>query len=497
MFFDWLRKRLKWMIIVIAVAFAVGLLYVGVPLLGGRTTNAAAVVAKVNGTDITYQEHQAAFENLRYQYMMYLGSLSAADEEFLRYQALEMLLNTKLALEAARKEGITVSKSEIDAALAELKQSFSSEDAYREALRRSGMTENDLRNVIAEDLLLEKALEKRQAEIQITDEEVAEAYEAVNARHILIRPEENEAGELDWDAALAEANEILAQLRAGADFAVLAAAHSDDGTADQGGELGFFTRGMMVPEFEEAAFALEEGEISEPVRTQYGYHIIQVLERRRAEGEEFENAKESIRQSLQQQRLQQALNEWIGGLRSTAKVEILDPVLNAVTLVVNGQYAQAIGYYEKAIEQQPNDGYLNYSLGNVYQLLGDAERAIEQFRAATQKQPFDPELHYALALALLGQDRKEEAVPSLMKAAELSPNDYMMLIQIQSTLTNLGYTEEAATVQGYIDDLLNRYQQQLQAPQQEGETDGAAEDEPAAADAADAGAAADAGEATE
>src|SRR5690606_24094719 len=130
------------------------------------------VIATVNGNDISYLEHQTAFQNLAYQYQMIYGPLSAADQEFLQYQALEMVLATKLALDAARKEGIRVPKAEIDEKLREQRAMFESDAAYRQALRDFGMTENDLRRLIEEELLIEKVLERREAEVEITEEEL-------------------------------------------------------------------------------------------------------------------------------------------------------------------------------------------------------------------------------------------------------------------------------------------------------------------------------------
>jgi peptidyl-prolyl cis-trans isomerase D len=123
-------------------------------------------------------------------------------------------------------------------------------------------------------------------DVEVTDEEIEAAstdvpdQEQVRARHILIRVEEDEA------ESARKAEDLLAQLRRGADFAELAREHSDDTSAAKGGDLGFFTRGQMVPEFEQAAFALGEGEISGLVRTPFGFHIIQTLEKTTGSGQQ-------------------------------------------------------------------------------------------------------------------------------------------------------------------------------------------------------------------
>lgn len=146
-----------------------------------------------------------------------------------------------------------------------------------------------------------KALEERAAEIRaLYDERSAEFNqgEAVRARHILfaLPAEADEAAE---QATLGKARETLALLRAGGDFAALAKERSDDvGTKEKGGDLGFFERGQMVPPFEEAAFALEPGSLSEPVRSPFGYHVIRVEEHRAAQHTAFEEVRESLAREL-------------------------------------------------------------------------------------------------------------------------------------------------------------------------------------------------------
>jgi peptidyl-prolyl cis-trans isomerase C len=160
------------------------------------------------------------------------------------------------------------------------------------------------------------------AELQKYYEDHKKEYEQVHARHILIRasgsPQPVEPGkkELSDQEALAKAQEIRKQLADGADFSKLAATESDDtGSKNKGGDLSFFHRGQMVPQFEEAAFALNVGEISQPVKTQYGYHIIQV------EGKKgFEEAKADIEQKVRNEVARKTLADMQKGANVT-----LDP----------------------------------------------------------------------------------------------------------------------------------------------------------------------------
>lgn len=163
---------------------------------------------------------------------------------------------------------------------------------------------------------LEKLFESK---IEVTDEEIKTYYEEnkdtftepeqVHASHILLETEE-------------EANEILAQLNEGADFAELAKEHSKDpGSAQNGGDLGFFGRGEMVPEFEEAAFSLEVGEMSGVVESEHGYHIIKVTDKKEAKEYTLEEKREEIREQLFAQKLNAQVPAWLNELKQNAEIE--------------------------------------------------------------------------------------------------------------------------------------------------------------------------------
>lgn len=141
--------------------------------------------------------------------------------------------------------------------------------------------------------------------------------EMVRASHILVRDE-------------AHANELLKQLEKGVDFATLARENSVDGTASNGGDLGFFPKGRMIPEFEEAAFSLKPGEISGVIKTQAGYHIIKLMEKNEGRPLEFSEVKDQIRQSLLNQKKQQYFTQWTNDLRTKSGAAINEILLQEV-----------------------------------------------------------------------------------------------------------------------------------------------------------------------
>ncbi len=263
---------------------------------------AVPVVARVNGVEITTP---AYLQNLRHQLAL-LTIQYALDwnQEGLRQslpglqaQILEQMIEMELAVQLAAADGIVVSEAEVQEALAEAKEGLLSAgkyDSWEDYLNIIGSTEAAFEERMRVQLLIAKLREARL-------EPVPEEAEQVYAAHILVETE-------------AEAKDILSQLISGAEFAALASEHStDEANKDAGGEIGWFPRGVMVKEFEDAAFALEPGETSGIVQTEYGYHIILVS------AKEVRQLSAQVRQGLSSQRYK----EWMDGEMAKADVEVL------------------------------------------------------------------------------------------------------------------------------------------------------------------------------
>jgi peptidyl-prolyl cis-trans isomerase C len=146
--------------------------------------------------------------------------------------------------------------------------------------------------------------------------------ESVRASHILFRVDEK-ADEATKKKALAKARAVLKQARGGADFSALAKKHSQDSSAQQGGDLNYFVRGQMVAPFDKAAFSLKPGEVSDIVTTQFGYHIIKVTDHKAATTVSFDQANDRIKQYLTEQHKQEQAQAFIEGLKKKAKIEVL------------------------------------------------------------------------------------------------------------------------------------------------------------------------------
>lgn len=201
---------------------------------------------------------------------------------------------------------------------------------YQEAQKRGLENDGEYKRKLEEfkkltliSLLLEKEIEDK---VKIGDKEARAYYDShkeefmtnnqIRASHILVKTEE-------------EAKGILGELKKGADFAKLAKSKSiDTGSANNGGDLGYFSRGQMVPEFERVAFELKVGEISSPVKTQYGYHIIKVTEKKAGKTIEFDKIKELVIQRLTAEKQKEVFDSYIEGLKKKYNIEIKKEALN-------------------------------------------------------------------------------------------------------------------------------------------------------------------------
>lgn len=266
----------------------------------------SGVVATVNGENITSDK---LFE-------------IAPDD--MKGQLIDAAVMQTLIEQKSTEENITITEEDIveaiDKQMAQFDEMFPTQEEFDAALTQAGLTletlQQDMRESIQTELKMKKLLEPQ---IDVSDESVAAYFEEnkdqimqslqVQASHILV-----EDGDL--------ANSLLQQIKDGADFASLAGEHSiDPGSKVNGGDLGRFGRGQMVPEFEEAAYNLEVGEVSEVIQTQHGYHIIKLTDK---DAElNLEDDKEEIKEMLFLQEFNRAAQEWTQTIREEAEIEVL------------------------------------------------------------------------------------------------------------------------------------------------------------------------------
>jgi peptidyl-prolyl cis-trans isomerase C len=286
----------------------------------------------INGEDIGREKVQAQVDHLITQRGMNYGGITQPRAfKQVQQEVVDQLIVQELLWQEARRRDFVVEDLFVDERPAQMKSGFATEQAFLFKIQAGGFTEETYREDIRQQVSVQRMISQGLApDISVSQAEVGEFYESnldqmqkpieVHARHILIKPAADDAEA--HIAAEAKIGGILAEIREGVDFVELATERSDAPSAPQGGDLGYFREGQMVPSFEKAAFALEPGEVSDTVQTQFGFHLIKVEDRRGGETVPIEEVTDKIQTYLAQQKLQVEVEALIVSLREAGDVEI-------------------------------------------------------------------------------------------------------------------------------------------------------------------------------
>jgi peptidyl-prolyl cis-trans isomerase C len=254
--------------------------------MGAQKSAGSGYVAKVGSTIITEADVKSELSTLA----PHIQRIFAAPGGMERF--VDELVKREVLYQQAKKEGLE------------------NKPEYKKKVE-------DFKKLSLISLLLEKEVEDK---AKVTEKDVKDYYEThkqdlttnaqVRASHILLKTEE-------------EANAVRDQLNKGGDFAKIAKEKSlDTGSAKNGGDLGFFSRGQMVPEFEHAAFGLKVGEVSNPVKTQFGYHIIKVTDRKEGSVADFDKVKDALTQRVTTGKQKEVFDNYLNGLKKTYSIDI-------------------------------------------------------------------------------------------------------------------------------------------------------------------------------
>lgn len=283
-------------------------------------------VAKVYDEPITLEQYQKEADLQMKLYAAQFGAqnldMPSQDGQTVRDimydRVLGLMIMYRLMEKDLKDQNMSITSEQIDAEIERVKkEELGGDEGYKEALERTKMTEEEFRLNTADNLLYKTHKEWALKDMEVSDEELNAAYEAnkqnydkIRASHILVETEE-------------EAKAVASRLEKGEDFAEVAKEVSmDEGSKVNGGDLGEFNQTRMVPEFGEAAFALEEGQVSEPVQSQFGWHIIKVTERN--------VGLEPVREQVKAAALETKYVEYLAGKEKEASVERFEDVLNDV-----------------------------------------------------------------------------------------------------------------------------------------------------------------------
>lgn len=280
------------------------------------------VVAKVNGKDILRKDVDFFAAPVIDRARAMGQAITPEFEAQLFDQWTDQLISRELLIQHAKSKKMVVSEEELQAGIDQAKQ------------QGLAMSDAALKLVITEELMIAKVIDQTIVPtIVVDDKEVEEFYnqkkeifkqqERVKASHILVKSEATDTPEKKKEQK-AKIDEILKKAKAkDADFAELAKKHSEGPSGPNGGDLGYFTRGRMVPEFEKAAFEQEIGGVSNVVETQFGYHIVKVFDKKAERDLPFDEVKEDIRSNLKFEKSGQEVEKLVTALRDGAKIEMV------------------------------------------------------------------------------------------------------------------------------------------------------------------------------
>ncbi|MFH1672716.1 MAG: peptidylprolyl isomerase [Pseudomonadota bacterium] len=288
-------------------------------------------VAVVNGSVISRSEFDAEIGRVQQRFSSMGQPLSSTRLSEIKNEILENLIGRELLYQASQENGIKVDETAINEQLIELKKRFPSEVEFKEALGEMNLSESVIKSQFERNLAIKEFIEKQFVQkITIPDKESKAYYESnpdlfkqpeqVQAGHILIKIDP-QADESQKAEAHKKIEQIQKRLQKGEDFAALAKEFSQCPSNAKGGDLGYFGRGQMVPPFEQAAFSLKPGTVSDIVETQFGYHLIKVTDKKTATIIPYKDVKEKLEQHLKQERIQKEVTLYVEKLKEKAKVE--------------------------------------------------------------------------------------------------------------------------------------------------------------------------------
>ena len=289
--------------------------------------------AVVNDKEISYADFEQRVEMFKQQVLRgNPGQLPDAVQQKLKDQVIQKMITDELLLQRAVKEGLSVDSGVIDNEINKIKSQFKDPSQYAERLKAVGLTDAMLRKQMDEQFTIRKLVEKDIfPKVKVTPDEAKQYYdenkdkfrqpEKVRAQHILMKVEKGDSEEKKTEARK-KLKALHKRILAGEDFSTLAKEHSEGPSNVRGGDLGYFPRGRMVKPFEDAAFKLAANEVSDIVETQFGFHLIKVLDHKAESETPFSSVQPKIMSMLFNEKVQEELAPYVENLRKEAKIQV-------------------------------------------------------------------------------------------------------------------------------------------------------------------------------
>lgn len=320
--------------VTLAVIFCLSMPFAGLADTSD-TSKEAEFVAKVNGVGISGKDLNRSLNAAEKQFAA-IGNQPGNSNVDVKKEVLDRLIDLELMLQDGKKRGITVSDTLVDESFTAFSKQFEKQDDFTKYLENNDITMAEMIEQVRRSLVMsqlqEAVRQELTAAIDVSAQDAKAFYdgnidkfnrpEQVRASHILIAVDAK-ADQETADTARKELEAIQKKIQDGADFAELAKTSSSCPSSAQGGDLGFFGRGQMVKPFEDVAFSLKPGEVSDIVTTQFGHHLVKMTERREAGTVPFEEVEQRISDYLSQLQVDAAQQKYMKGLRDKAEIETL------------------------------------------------------------------------------------------------------------------------------------------------------------------------------
>ncbi|MFP4490803.1 MAG: peptidylprolyl isomerase [Spirochaetaceae bacterium] len=305
----------------------------GTPITTGGQSDGtdSEPAAVVEGEPIPKERVERFVQAQQMQYMQQGQQIQGQQLEQMRGQVLDYLIDQEVLYQIAEEEGYTASDEQVEQQISQFKQQAGGEEEFNAALEQQGMSPEDLEKDIRKQVVLQQFIQENfESGISVSDEEARDFYEEnpdyftqqeqVEAKHILVSAEED-ASEEEVEEAREKIEDIQDELESGKDFEEVARESSEGPSAEDGGSLGFIQKGQMVPEFEETAFSLQSGETSDIIRTQFGFHIVKVTDRKEEELSPFEDVKSDIVNHLKSIEMDSQVQDFLEEKKANMDIE--------------------------------------------------------------------------------------------------------------------------------------------------------------------------------
>lgn len=316
---------------VLIIVIAISLMLASTLALAEEKKEPAGQAAVVNGVAISKDDFNREMDFYIKRANQQGQQVPQAQLGMMKNQVLDSLIDRELLFQETKKKGIKADAKEVDAEIQKIKQRYAKEGEFEQLLSNMGLTESDVRIQIERGLAIQQLIDKEvRTKVKIGDEEVKSYYDAnpqlfqqpeqVKASHILVKVDAD-APQEKKDEARKKIESVQKKAKKGEDFASLAKTYSEGPSGPKGGDLGYFRRGQMVKPFEDAAFNLKPDQTSDIVETQFGYHLIKVVDKKPAQKAAYADVKEQLTEHLKKQKMDSEASTYIQSLRSGAKIE--------------------------------------------------------------------------------------------------------------------------------------------------------------------------------